>query len=437
MRREALVTGERLETQVPCPACGCVCDDLTLRFNAKKLIAIEPPCALAERWYAAHSVSDRPVAQLHGSPVTLAEAIDRAAEILRSAASPLIFGLSPSALPGQRQAIALAEKLGGALDTSASMTHAAATLAVQEFGVSTCTLGEVRNRADLVIFWGSNPAASNPRHAERYSVTPVGRYLPGGRADRTVVMVGPAGEVESWRLDPAGAKPDHVIALEPGRDFETIAQLRALLRGQTPPNVPEPTRQLFTLLKACRTGVVFFGLGLDDSPASAGHVEVAALFQLVAELNAHARFFAIRMRRGGDAPGAENVLTWQTGYPFAVDFSRGYPRHNPGEFTAQELLARGEVDACLIVGSSTLPAFSKPALAHLASIPTIFLDYPGATPIIKPAIKATVQFTTAVYGLHAEGNIFRMDNVPLPLRALTTSPYPTDEQILSAISAQL
>src|SRR5207248_5591877 len=63
------------------------------------------------------------------------------------------------------------------------------TCALPISGESTCTLGEARNRADLVVFWGSNPAESHPRHFERYSVWPAGRWVPRGRADRTVVVV--------------------------------------------------------------------------------------------------------------------------------------------------------------------------------------------------------------------------------------------------------
>ena len=46
-----------------------------------------------------------------------------------------------------------------------------------------------RNRADLVIFWGSNPAESHPRHLTRYSTMPKGLFVPNGRKDRTVVVV--------------------------------------------------------------------------------------------------------------------------------------------------------------------------------------------------------------------------------------------------------
>ena len=61
------------------------------------------------------------------------------------------------------------------------------------------------------------------------------------------------------------------------------------------------------------------------------------------------------------------------------------------------------------------------------------LDYPGAARIID----AEVSFTTAVYGLHAAGAIYRMDNVPVPLRQLADSEYPTDEQVLRAICERL
>ena len=34
-----------------------------------------------------------------------------------------------------------------------------------------CTLGEVKNRADLLIYWGGNPAECHPRHFTRYTLT--------------------------------------------------------------------------------------------------------------------------------------------------------------------------------------------------------------------------------------------------------------------------
>lgn len=374
----------------------------------------------------------------------LDQALTEAVEILNAARYPLIYGLSRSSTAGQRAAVRLADRLGGVIDTTASVCHGPSIIAVQSVGESTCSLGEVRNRSDLVIFWGCNPAVTHPRHAERYSVFPTGRFVPAGRPGRTVVLVGDAREVDSWRLDPAGSTADLVIPIDPGRDFEAIQVLRSLLKGLdiTPSRsqagaVPDDLRSLCALMRGCRSGAVFFGLGLTGTsldgshePDACGHANVEGLLRLVAELNGVTRFYARRMRIHGDVSGADSVLCWTTGFPFSVNLSRGYPRYNPGEYSAGDLLERGEPDAFLCIGSETLSAFSKTALRHLRQIPTIVLDNPAAEPAFTP----TVNFLTAACGLHAAGTLYRMDETPLPMRALVESELPTDDEILRRIS---
>jgi formylmethanofuran dehydrogenase subunit B len=175
---------------------------------------------------------------------------------------------------------------------------------------------------------------------------------------------------------------------------------------------------------------VFFGLGL--AQRGLGHLTVAGLLQLVAELNDHTRFTARRLRIPGDVAGADSVLCWQTGFPFAVNFSRGYPRYNPGEFSADQLLTSGAVDVCLVVGSESTEFLPRSARQALARMPTIVLDYPHAASDWEPSVR----FTTAVYGIHAPGTAYRMDETPIPLRTLLPSEFPTDEAILDAISAR-
>ncbi|MCA9184428.1 MAG: formylmethanofuran dehydrogenase subunit B, partial [Planctomycetales bacterium] len=387
-----------------------------------------------------HGQAIESVAEINGSQESFASAIDHAAFLLQRSDYPLIYGLSRSATPGQRAAIALAERLGGAIDTTASLCHGPSIMALQEVGEVTCTLGEIRNRADLVIFWGCHPATSHPRHAERYSVFPQGRFIPAGRSGRTIVMVGDASQVKDWRLDASGAEPDFVVPVDGGKDFETLATLRMMLRGNADPGASKELCRLFDCMRRCRYGVIFFGLGITESSmwdgrthAPTGHINVAALLQLVAELNDVTRFTARRMRIQGDVSGADNVLCWQTGYPFAVDMSRGYPRYNSGEYSANELLSQQNTDLCVLVGAETVPCFSTAAQTHLQSIPTIVIDYPGVPLNFVP----TVRFTTSVYGLHAAGTVYRMDNVPVSLRALMKSTAPTDGQVLSALLNQV
>lgn len=446
-------TPDRTQTtiaDVACPVCGCVCDDLRVTVDGDRVTDVERACELAKPWFRDHSAARPALAEIQGQAVTLDSALDAAADILQQSVAPLVYGLSRSSTPGQQAAVLLADSLGAIIDTTASLCHGPSIMAVQQVGESTCTLGEVRNRADLVIFWGCDPAATHPRHAERYSVFAQGRWTPAGRTDRTVVMIGDERHISDWRLDQSGAQADRLIPIRPHSDFEVISVLRALLAGSTIPDHPRwadilgvPMQVLADLaeqMKACRCGIVFFGLGLTETPldvnletSGLGHLNVENLLSLVAELNAYTRFHARRMRIQGDVTGADSVLCWQTGYPFSISLSRRFPRYNPGEFSAIEVLERGEADACVLIGSETVAYFSPQALRHLASIPTIVLDYPATVCPIPP----TVKFSTAAYGLHAPGTIYRMDEVPIGLRPSLNSTYPTDVTVLQGIFQRL
>lgn len=418
-------------SDVACTVCGCLCDDLRLTFDGGRLTHAERACHLAEPWFAGLSnLSERPPAVIDGKPASLERAFERAADILRNSRAPLIWGLSRSSTAGQRAAVLLAEQIGATVDTTASVCHGPSIMAIQQVGESTCSLGEVRNRADLVIFWGADPAKSHPRHFERYSVDAKGLFAPQGRADRQVIVID-SDENETSRL------ADTFIKIRREADFDVIWALRQLLRGIELPAsfdvgvTHQQMQQLARQMATCRYGAVFFGLGL--AQRGCGHANVEALLSLVADLNDFTRFTARRLRIPGDVAGADAVLCWLTGFPFAVNLARGYPRYNPGEYSANDLLERGEVDACLLVGSESCCELSPNAQRSLTRIPIIALDYPN----ISPPVSTTVQITTAIYGIHAAGTAYRMDEVPIPLRRLLPSIYPSDEEALHVISAQL
>jgi formylmethanofuran dehydrogenase subunit B len=406
---------------VACTVCGCVCDDLAVTVDADRVVAAEGTCPLSDPWFRAQNTHRPPAALVDNEPVELEDAFARAAELLSAARAPLIYGLSRSTTEGQRAATALADRLGATIDTTASTGHAPSIVALQQVGESTCTLGEVKNRADLVVFWGSDPVVTHPRHLERYSADPAGRFVPGGRRDRYVVVVDER-ETETAKV------ADRFIRVEPGRHWEALWRLRMLVKGvegQEP--IGGPWDDLAARMKACRCGIVFFGAGITRGPLA--HRTVEALLQLVTDLNDHTRFYARRMRRFGDVAGADSVLTWQTGYPFGVNLARGYPRYNPGEFTGPELLARGEVDLCLVVGGETAADLPPAARAHLGRIPVILLDAPDAA----TDLPAAVRFTTAVYGVHRPGTAYRMDEVPVPLRVILPTDYPSDGEVLNEL----
>lgn len=421
---------EQIVEDVACTVCACICDDLKVTVRDGQITSAERACSLAEPWFRGEWHSSAPPVQIKGQAATLQQGIDEAAKILRDARAPLIFGLSKSSTEGQRAAVALADKLGATIDTTASEGHAPSILALQQVGESTCSLGEIRNRADLVIYWGADPRVSHPRHMERYSLEPTGLMIPNGRTDRRLIVV------DSQRTQTA-AEADWFLQIAEGRDFDALWILRGLFQGVEPNagEVPEALvqdlKRLAEMMKNCRCGIIFFGYGVAQHPM--GHRNVEALLRLVIDLNQFTRFHARRLRNVGDVSGADSVLCWQTGYPFSVNLARGYPRYNPDEYSADDVLSNKEADVLVLVGTTSVSRFSKAAQDYLRTIPTIVLERVNAELEFVP----TVHFTTATYGIHRSGTAYRMDEIPVRLRPLIDSNLPTDGDVLRAIQGAL
>ena len=413
-----------------CTFCGCVCDDmiLTVDQDAKRITKAKNACVLGRAWFAEHTIEDAPAAMIDGREVSVDEAVEEAARVLAGARFPITYGLSDTTCEAQRQAVAISDIIRGNIDTTTSVCHGPSGLAFQGVGESTMTLGEVKNRADLVIYWGGNPAESHPRHFGRYAVTPKGMFTPNGKKDRTIVLV-------DVRRTPSAPAANIFLQIKPGKDFELLWALRALVKGRRVDpavagitGVPlEAMQDLVERMKSCRYGVLFFGMGLTMTRGR--HFNSGALLALATDLNEFTHFVAKPVRGHGNVTGADNVVSWQTGFPFGVNFSRGYPRFNPGEFTTVDTLSRGDADAAMIIASDPASNFPKAAIEHLKRIPVITLD----TKETVTTRLAHVAFRTATYGINTAGTVYRMDDVPITLRPAFESPFPTDEDILKAI----
>ena len=410
---------------VACPFCGCVCDDLSVEIEGSQIVKVRRACSSGQGVFADYDPGPRRPT-VAGREVDWDEAVGEAVTILKAADSPLIYGLSSTATEAQRKAVELADCIGAVIDSTSSVCHGPSALAMQAVGEPTCTLGEVRDRADVIVFWGCNPDASHLRHFGRFSLTAKGALTPNGRQDRTVYVV-------DVRPTGSSKKADHFLQVDVGADFEVLTTLRLLVKGKRP-DVDSvggvPLTQLMDLverMKSCRFGVAFLGMGL--TATAARQLNVAELFTLVAELNEFAKFLVMPMRGHGNVTGADQVLTWSTGYPFAVSFARGYPQFSPGEFSAVDMLARQAADAAVIIASDPGAHFPRAAARYLESIPTVVLDH-GAS---VTASMARVVFPTAAYGVDAAGTAYRMDNVPIPLQSVISTGRATDEEILDRI----
>jgi len=347
---------------------------------------------------------------------------------LLEAEFPIFYGFGSTEANAHRESIKLAEEVGAIWDHCPSVCHGPSVLAIQEIGLAGCTLGEIRNRSDLIIYLGCNPMEAHPRHMSRYTTFPRGYFRDKGFQERTVVVI-------DIRRTETAKLANHFLQIEPGGDFEFLSALRAVVRGRkltvnSVSGIPtEKIVELADILKNAKHGALFFGLGLASTKGN--HRNVDAALSLVRDLNEYTKFYVMALRGHYNVTGAQNVLTWISGYPFAVSLMRGYPQYNPGEFSLTGVMSRGEADAAVIVASDPVGNSPKQVMEHFAKIPLIVLD-PYETPTTR---LGDVVFPVTISGVESEGTAYRMDTVPLRLRKVKQGPKGvlTDHKVLTKI----
>jgi formylmethanofuran dehydrogenase subunit B len=109
-------------TQATCTFCGCVCDDIELHADGERIVKARNACSLGDAWFRHHTAERLfPEALVDGEPATVEAAIEAAAEFLHAADMPLVYGLSNITSEAQREAVALAELIGGVVDSHTSL----------------------------------------------------------------------------------------------------------------------------------------------------------------------------------------------------------------------------------------------------------------------------------------------------------------------------
>jgi formylmethanofuran dehydrogenase subunit B len=124
MRREQMspMSEVTIVKNATCTFCGCVCDDIELHAQDNKIIKAKMACSLGEAHFKYHTAEHNyPDALIDGKEATVQEAVDFAADLLYNAHMPLVYGLSNVTCEAQRGAVALAEMIGGVVDSHTSL----------------------------------------------------------------------------------------------------------------------------------------------------------------------------------------------------------------------------------------------------------------------------------------------------------------------------
>lgn len=392
------MTDARDVAAVTCLGCGCACDDVEVRISAGRIVGITPECTLGRAWFGDGTVPEATTRD--GSAVTVDQAIGEAAGILAAAGPVIVYlGLDLSS-QAQRLALAVADLLGARVDTATSAPAVAGLLAAQRRGRAAATLGEIRNRADAILFWAVDPGERYPRFFSRF-VDPAGTHVPAGRAGRCLVSV-----TVGTSRGPSGA--DLELVLSPADEITALSVMRATVLGSPLGDLPPDLRragEAAAALKDAKYAVIVHEA--EPGAAQSDPFRAEGLTALAQALNGPTRAALSTLRAGGNRSGAEAALTWQTGYPVAVDFSEGFPRYTP-ERRALDRAAEGA--AVLVIGSSR--DLSSEAVAALGLLPVVAVG-PRAS---QASFATRVAIDTGIAGIHDGGTAYRMDDIPLPLR---------------------
>jgi formylmethanofuran dehydrogenase subunit B len=407
---------------IVCPVCGASCDDIQVELEGQGL-TVRNACKMGNAKFqevvSPHRIKE-PLVRVDGDlrRASWDEAIEMTARILANSERPLLFMGSETSTEAMEVGIHMAEFLGGIADSNSTVCHGPTTMGIQEAGRVGATAGQSKSRADLTVYWGSNPLESMPRHMSRYAVYPRGYWTQRGRFDRTVICVDP-------RRSITAENADLHIQLNPNTDYELLSALLTLLHGKRPHQTAEEVtgvsisemEKMLDMMKSCNFGAIYVGLGIASSYGKHRNAEMA--FNLVKELNSHTKFVIGALRGHCNVAGFNQIASYLYGFPFGLDFARGYPRYNPGEYTAVDVLRDRDVDAAFILSADLVSHFPAACSEYLAQIPVACIDIaPCPTTMISDVVLPGV-----IDAMECDGTFYRLDDVPIYFQPFTSSPF--------------
>jgi len=411
-----------------CTGCALLCDDIEVEVNRGSITNIKTAC----RKGVSHmnGCSEPMPCTVNGKNVGINAAIKEAARILDDADNALVFGLGNSTNEAQEQAIGFAKRIGAVIDDTSSFCQGPTLEAIFNEQVRTCTLDEVRNRADVIIYWGADPSNSHPRHLSGYSYFPRGEERQRGwEEDRTAIAI------DVRKSHTAKICGDRFYQIPVQGDAEFIEALIDALSGKVPKVSFEYdiTRilELANILKKATFGVIFVGLGL---VYSLGNMEPVS--RLMDKLNEISRFHLMPMVGHYNMRGFNQQLFRETGHLNSIKFENNGTdvdvKHGV-EYSIMGSLNAKSIDAALIIGSDPMFSLPRSAAEYLLEIPVITID-PCKT---LTSTTATVTIPSAVSGVECGGSAVRMDGVKVTFEPIVRTTRHPDEEILTRIMEAL
>lgn len=360
--------------EIICNGCSCLCDDVEMAGNE-----IAHACRKGAEFIKSYKVNRLASPTIDGGQAKIDDAVKTAAEILKDAKNPAIVGAGSSMLDTQRYAVELGEKLNAVVDDLSAQAEVCGKILDME--IKTCTLDEVRDSADVIVYWASDASNSHPRHLSRFTYLPRGRNRQKGLEERDAICI-------DVRESSTTEVCRQFYIIPPMRDRELMKCVMEALDGRVPKSSFLGSKEIIELsnkLKKAEYGAVFTGAGLD------GSAQAAELKEFMGKLNAVSNFHMIPMAEQCNTRGFSQVL-----------HERKY-----GRASFREALSKGKIDAALVLCSDPISEMPLSLSRSLSKMQTIVIDS-YRTPMTE---LSKVVIPCAVNGIETGGEVVRMDGV--------------------------
>jgi len=403
-----------IQEKLVCTTCACLCDDIEVEIEENRISKIRNACRKGSSLiYASQSDKRHASYLIYGQKVSQDEAVEKTSRLLNQAESPLLFGFDNSTLEAQSTAIELTEALGATIDDTSSFRQGELVQTILSNLNPTCSLDEAKD-ADLVIYWGSNPYHSHPRHLSHFSYYTHPKYEEAGWFPESRLI---SIEVRDTETTEICDKSFRFFRILPGEDPDFIASVLAIIEGK---KGREDAGEFLKSIKSSSFCVIYAGPGLDYSLDG----EYQTFNRMVNRLGECTRIAVIPMIDPYNMRGFNQLLFDKTGFVNRVNFANG--ASHGLEFSFLEQVRNNVPDCILIAGSDPLSSLPDSLVKNLGDITIITLD---------PFLTATTRISDvvlgiAVSGLETGGNAIRMDGTEISLNRVISTSIPGDEEII-------
>ncbi len=411
------VTNKRNHADMVCTGCSLLCDDIFLEMEGEKMVRCINACKRGREKYqyyinepGALSLSHHP-GKSGSESISYETAITEAAKILKQAKHPLLYGFASCTLEDQAALLDLAGKLNAAVTSPAlrclSLLFNPALTPRHYIG----TLGEAINKADVFIFWNSDPIESHPRLLSKLIYTR-GLFRMTGYEVKKYIVVQPE-KLEKFRGTTLALK----IPLE--SELAALDALEGTLTGRdqtTPPGDVDKKdfETLGNVLKHAEYTIFFVDKRLllsKDAQAVLGK-----LLKIIDALNQKERAFLLPLPEDMNSMGFFQHITHAGRFPPA-DIDWNLP------------------DAILVGGVESTTEIPTELLTAAKKIPVIFLPQED----MMLGRSADLVIPVAAPGISTGGAAMRLDGVSLPIKQVIVpkAETPTIARVIQDLIKQL